>query len=204
MFKRTWGYFLLIMLVLTGLAGRLHSDSIPGKERRYLVNDLKITRADLIQSIKGLSSRQYNYRPAKGACSIRDYIYYLASAQDHLWRISKKVLEQRTGIRQKNESGIADKGLPFLKMDRSIEESELLSSKSIHFKNVNQAIELFKNVRDDQLRYVKTTTDNPKHYTVQTTNGYLDIFQVILLTSDYTRKAKDQIEQLKQHPNFPK
>ena len=32
MFKRTRGYFLLTLLVLTGLAGRKHTETLTGKE----------------------------------------------------------------------------------------------------------------------------------------------------------------------------
>lgn len=37
MFKRTRGYLLLILLVLTGLAGRTHTETLTGKERNQLL-----------------------------------------------------------------------------------------------------------------------------------------------------------------------
>ncbi|MFL5788794.1 MAG: hypothetical protein ACJ748_12120, partial [Flavisolibacter sp.] len=61
MLKRTKGYFLLTMLVLTGLAGRLHTDTLSGKERRFLISELKLTSSDFLLSIKYLTPRQLNY-----------------------------------------------------------------------------------------------------------------------------------------------
>jgi hypothetical protein len=37
MFKRTRGYLLLTLLVLTGLAGRKHNETLTGKEREQLL-----------------------------------------------------------------------------------------------------------------------------------------------------------------------
>jgi hypothetical protein len=37
MFKRTRGYLLLILLVLTGLAGRKHNENFTGKESNQLL-----------------------------------------------------------------------------------------------------------------------------------------------------------------------
>jgi hypothetical protein len=44
MLKRTKGIFLLILLVLTGFAGRISSDTISRQERRFLIEHLKIPR----------------------------------------------------------------------------------------------------------------------------------------------------------------
>ncbi|HEX2535578.1 MAG TPA: hypothetical protein VHK69_17670, partial [Chitinophagaceae bacterium] len=58
MFKRTNGYILLALLVVTGLAGRISSDTISSKERRTLTGQLKDTRNALVKSVKGLTAEQ--------------------------------------------------------------------------------------------------------------------------------------------------
>ena len=58
MFKRTKGYLLLTLLVLTGLAGNTHSNSLSGKERKVLVNHLKDSKTAFLKSVKNLSEDQ--------------------------------------------------------------------------------------------------------------------------------------------------
>ena len=45
MHKRTKGYTLLLLLVLTGLAGRQSTTTITSKERRFLIEELKESKS---------------------------------------------------------------------------------------------------------------------------------------------------------------
>src|SRR3982751_2395654 len=94
MLKRTKGYLLLTLLVLTGLAGNTHSNSISGKERRSLVNQLKDSKAALLESIEGLSDAQLNFKPAPDKWSVRECIYHLAVAENNLWTATSAALKK--------------------------------------------------------------------------------------------------------------
>ena len=71
MFKRTNGYILLTLLVLTGLAGRISMNTITSPERRLLIDHLKETKNTLVKSVKGLSEEQLNFKPAPDKWSIK-------------------------------------------------------------------------------------------------------------------------------------
>src|SRR3954467_15471326 len=93
MFKRTLGYLLLTMLVLTGLAGRMHTDILSGKERRTLVNELKSSRTALLLSAAGLSKKQLNFRKGKNRLTIRELIYQLASIEHSLRQMNQSIMQ---------------------------------------------------------------------------------------------------------------
>src|SRR3982751_4119986 len=100
MLKRTKGYLLLTMLVLTGLAGRFHTETLTNKERRILLQGIKEARAAFNESTSGLSKKQVNFRIAKSQPSIKDYIYQAVSAEQYFWSIAKDALVQKGAIRK--------------------------------------------------------------------------------------------------------
>ena len=61
MLKRTKGYTLLLLLVLTGLAGRISTTTITSKERRVAIDELKESKVAVLKSVKGLSEKQLNF-----------------------------------------------------------------------------------------------------------------------------------------------
>ncbi len=197
MFKRTKGYLLLTMLVLTGLAGRIHSGTLSGKERRTLVRELKTSRAEFIKSMEGLSGKQLNFRPAKNQLSVKECIYQLASIENGLWATVKTCLKQEA-----------------LKQGRSFSDYELSScilnqpyiipARKLKFKNVKEAVKLYKNESAETLKYVNTSTENIRAHVISTSAGNLDAYQLMFLSTIYTKHITDQINEIKASPNFPK
>lgn len=196
MFKRTKGYFLLTMLVLTGLAGRIHSTILTTRERHTLVTELKTSRTDFLKSVEGLSSKQFNFKANKKSPSIKDYVYKLVSVENNLWTSVKFVLDQETASVQKTFSN--NEALS------QVPQRKTLQCKEIKFKNPKEALKFYKNERAKMLRYVHTTTENVKGHVAQTSIGNFDAYQLLLLNSIYSNYYTQQIESIKAHPNFPK
>ena len=77
--RSKYGYLLLALLVITGLAGTIRSTSITSKERKLVASYLKDTKNKVLKSIKGLSKSQVNYKPSRDKCSIKESIYHAAA-----------------------------------------------------------------------------------------------------------------------------
>ena len=202
MLKRPKGYLLLTMLVLTGLAGRLHSDTLSGKERRFLINELKTSKSAFTESIEGLSIKQINFKPGKNKKSIKDCIYHLAFIQNNLWQITKNGLKKSTNTIQIKK--ISDTEVATL-LEHQLQDPELfISLKNGSVLSNEEAKKLLKDNRADLLRYIKTTTENVRSHMVQTPHGVFDAYQVMLMNSMYTNYFTRVIEHIKSNPNFPK
>ena len=199
MFKRTKGYILLTMLVLTGLAGRIHTDSLRGKERKLLVTEIKSDRNALLDEIKGLSAKQFNFQ-VHGA-SIKKCIQEQINYESNIWLACKNQLSKQVVLR--NNHAVTDN-----------EFQELLLSSTIHFdlppvhlkelKTPKEEITAIKKLKDEELKFSRTTTDNLHKYTLETNCGTLDIYQVMLLTSTFTKRTLEQIRSIKSSQHFPK
>jgi hypothetical protein len=195
MLKRTKGYFLLTMLVLTGLAGRMHTNILTTKERHALVVDLKTSRNDFLKTVETLTPKQLNFRENKTSPSIKTCIYKLVSIENNLWAMSQTALRQenpslkRTGTDEDLSSLVQQKGFQY---------------DAIKFKNVPEALKLYKTVRADILKYVHTSTENVRGHLTQTSIGNFDAYQLMLLNTIYCNHFVQQIEAIKHQQNFPK
>lgn len=197
MFKRTKGYLLLTMLVLTGLAGKIHSDTISGKERRTLTRELKASRTALMESIENLSARQLNFKPSKGQLSIKESVYQLTSIEYNLWSTAKKVLQQEA---LKGNKSFCDEDLNTLISTTT----PVIPVKKEKFKSIKDAIKIYKNDRLEMLKYINTSTANMRAYRIRTECGTLDPYQLLLLDGMYTRHFTKLINEIRSDPNFPK
>jgi hypothetical protein len=196
MFKRTKGYFLLTMLVLTGLAGRIHSNILTTKERLTLLSELKTSKNDVLKSVEGLSPRQLNFKTDKNESSIKECVYKLSSIENALWNSAKTSLKQDASSLQKTISN--DEELV------SFTEQKTFQCKELKFKNSKEALKFFKNNRSEMLKYVHTSTENVRAHVAKTCIGNFDAYQLMLLNTIYAKYYTQQIEEIKSNPNFPK
>ena len=82
MLKRTKGYTLLLLLVLTGLAGRLFTTTITSQERRFLLDELKESKAGVQNAIKGLTEEQLNFKTSPEKWSVKECLQHIAIKND--------------------------------------------------------------------------------------------------------------------------
>lgn len=196
MFKRTKGYFLLTMLVLTGFAGKIHTDTLSGKERRTLFKELKISRVEVTESIAGLSAKQLNFKISKDQVSIKDCIYRLAAIENELWMKANASLQQETAIKK---TVLNDEELVLV-----ISSNKPCENKAVKFKSVKEAMKLYKKNRNEMQKFLNTSTENARAHVAQTSFGNFDVYQLLLLNTILSDEYIRQIEKIKAHPNFPK
>lgn len=194
MFKRTKGYFLLTMLVLTGLAGRIHSDTLTTKERRQLVTELKSSRTDFTKSITDLSEKQLKFKAGKNALSIKECVFRVVAIEKELWTSAKTALKQENKPVSK---AVSDDAL-YVVPDEDFRGSEL------KFKTIKEALKHYKSNRQEMMKYVNTSTQDVRSHIAQTELGNFDAYQLIALSAMYCKYYTRQIEKIKATPNFPK
>ena len=195
MLKRTNGYLLLTLLVLTGLAGRLHTETLNGKERRHLIQELKTSRQELRVSVRGLSDQQLDFRSNPEQPTIRECMYALSSFETALWNTSKQALKNSASESPKREME-----------DGSLKEhiSLLLSTKPhIKFNSYEESLSRYYDTRAELLKFARTTTGNVRAHTANTSIGVLDVYQLMLLNSAATRYYVSKIREIRSHRKFP-
>jgi hypothetical protein len=206
MLKRTKGYLLLTLLVLTGLGGRIHSDSLSGKERRFLTSHLKETKTGLIKAVEGLTDAQLNFKPSAEQWSIKECVQHIALSEANLWTWAESTLKETPNPEKRNDIKVKDEEVVAKVSSREnrVKTTETLEPASSKWSSANEALEAFKESRGALLKYVKTTTEDVRSHVTQSHMGSIDVYQVMLLISAHTARHIKQIEEIKTAQHFPK
>jgi hypothetical protein len=206
MLKRTKGYTLLLLLVLTGLAGRLSTTTITSKERRFLIEELKNSKAAVQKSIKDLSEEQLNFKISSEKWSIKECLQHIALAENNLWNIAAGTLKKQANPDKKIEIKVNDQDvLNMVSMGgKKLQAPENFQPIKAQWKTSEEALDAFKNSRNDLIKYVKTSTDDMRSYVLQMPVGYIDAYQMLLYIAAHTQRHTRQIEEIKANPAFPK
>ena len=205
MHKKTKGYTLLLLLVLTGLAGRQSTTTITSKERRFLLEQLKESKAGIQKAVKGLSAEQLSFKVSTEAASINENLQEIAFTEVFLWNITNAALKHPSTAQFSNDAKITDEQiLAALIPNEKWELPESFQAEKLKWKTTESALETFKDQRADLIKYAKTSTDDMRNYAVKMPFGTVDAYQLLLYISAVTKHHELQIEEIKSNPAFPK
>jgi hypothetical protein len=192
MFKRTKGYFLLTMLVLTGLAGRMHTNTLSGKERRQLIHELKNDRTELIARLSGKTDQQLTAR-YKGGASIKDYIFRMANIEYNLWHVALSTLQQK----DTQSTFCPDQELlSNLQRSPEIYARQFIQVHPIDFTSIAEAMKVLQDHQEQMIKYLKTTTDDARHHSAPTSIGTIDAYQMMMVSAFYVEYYLKKIEEV--------
>jgi len=203
--RSNYGYLLLALLVITGLAGTITSTSISGKERKFAASHLKDTKNDVLKSVKGLSQAQLDFKAAPDRWSIKECAYHIAIAEKNLWQMLDENLKKPANPEKRPEIKMTDDQVINMMEDRSkkIKTTESFEPKNTPFNTLDEAMESFKSLRAGHIKYMKTTTEDLRNHVIQLRVGWIDCYQLCLFISAHSNRHTQQIEEVKADLNFP-
>lgn len=204
--KKKYGYILLASLIVSGLAGTPTNNSLHKKERKYVAELMKETKAELFSRIKNLSAAQLNYRPAPGKWTIKECIYHIALAEKELWNLMETALKSAAHPEKRSELTFTDEQLVQMMEDRNnrFQTTENLTPKNTNFRSSEQALSVFKDSRAEHIKYLKNTTEDLRNHMVQLSFGTLDCYQLCLMIASHSYRHALQIDEIKSSPGFPR
>lgn len=206
MLKRTLGRALLILLVVTGLAG-IENDTAPSKqERKTAVSLLKETRADVLNTIKGLSETQLNFKASPEKWSVKECMYHIAISEKNLWAMMECAMKSQANPEKRAEIKITDEQLIEMMEDRSskVKTVESFEPKSTPYQYLDDAVNAFKVMRSDHIKYMKSTTEDMRNHVVQMPFGWLDCYQLCLMIASHSNRHMQQMKEVIADTDFPK
>jgi hypothetical protein len=206
MLKRTKGRMLLALLVITGLAGTIHVDSLSLKERKLVLKEMKESKSETLQSVKGLSEHQLNFKVAPDQWSVKECMYHIAISEKNLWDLFEATMKSPANPDKRSEIKMTDEQLVKMMKDRSfkVKTAEPFEPKNTPYKTIDDAEIDFKTKRNDHIKYLRTTTEDLRNHVVQMPFGWLDCYQLCLMIASHSNRHTQQINEVKADPNFPK
>ncbi len=206
MLKITTSWGLVLLLALTSFTHPQHPDPLTEKERNVLITDLQETKKVFLESVKGLSEAQLNYKFAADAWSVKECAYHLALSENNLRQWADGAVKEPANGDKRKEIKTTDEALLTMVRDRSrkVKTSETFEPGKAKYENLEQALADFTAKRDALIAHIQTTQDDFRNHVVQGPFGFIDAYQVLLLLSAHTTRHTKQIEELKTSDGFPK
>lgn len=203
--RSKYGYLLLALLVITGLAGTVTSTSITAKDRKFAANNLRETKTEVLNGIKGLSRAQLNFKSSDGAWSVKQCAYRIAFAEKNMWQLLQETMRQPANPEKRAVRILGDEQL--IKMiedgNTKVENIGIPEPGKTPYKTVDEALESFKGARTEHIKYIKNTTEDLRNHLTKISLGWVDCYQLCLLMSAHSNRLMQRIEETKADPNFP-
>jgi hypothetical protein len=206
MLRRTFGRFLLTVLVITGLAGTINNTSISKPERKVAINLLKETRSEVLKSVKGLSAAQLDFKASPDKWSIKECMYHIAISEKNLWGLLEMTMKQPANPEKRSEIKMTDEQLIQRIEDRStkVKTMEPFEPKNTPYKSLDEAVTAFKDLRADHIKYMKSTTEDLRNHVVQMPFGMIDCYQLCLMMAAHGNRHRQQMDEVKAESGYPK
>jgi uncharacterized damage-inducible protein DinB len=195
------------VLLITAAASLAQAPTLTAEEREAAVKHLQGTHDAFLQSISGLSEKQWRFKPAPDRWSVAEVAEHITVAESGiLGLVQKQVMtapatpEKRAEVAGKDESIL--KNVP----DRShkAQAPEFLKPTN-RWANREDLTKAFEEARKTTIDYVKTSNDDLRdHFFAHPVFGTLDAYQWILLISAHSERHTKQILEVKADPSFPK
>jgi DinB superfamily len=168
---------------------------------------MKDTYKTLVQSVKGLSDAQLNFKAAPDKWSIKECVYHLAISETNLWQWIQGTVKSPANPEKRSEIKMTDEQLLAGVADRThkIKTQESFEPKNAKWNSLDEALAALKEERDQHIEFMKTTTEDMRsHVATETPLGPLDSYQLVILLSSHTTRHTKQIEEVKADPGYPK
>jgi uncharacterized damage-inducible protein DinB len=177
--------------------------SLTQSERDRAVEELLSSRNALLESVVGLTSAQWSYRPASGRWSIAECLEHVALAEDWYFElIAGKILSSPA---HKIEAPCDDFGVVEIMQDRSSKRTAWQNLQPSGRWSAEQALDRFTRSRARFISFTSTTSAPLReHFEPHRAAGLIDAYRWILLASGHVRRHIDQILEIKADSSFPR
>jgi hypothetical protein len=177
------------------------------EEREAALQSLQATHDAFLQSIAGLSEKQWRFKPAPDRWSVAEVSEHIAVSESAIFgMVQSKIMTSPATPDKRAEVAGKDEKILTMVPDRShkAQAPEFLKPTN-RWATRADTTKAFEDSRKATMDYVRTTDDDLRdHFLPHPLLGEMDAYQWILLISAHSERHTKQIEEVKADPNFPK
>jgi hypothetical protein len=176
-------------------------------ERSYLIEQLEISKKNMLASIEGLTEAQWKFKPAPNVWSVAECAEHIVLAEDYIFGASQQVLKTPVVARPANSNTEYDRKFVAGVQDRSHKltaPEPITPSSGGKFATPEDAAREFTARRDKTIAYVKSTEDELRVHVAPGPAGEIDDYQFLLLLASHSARHTLQIKEVQANPAYPK
>ena len=192
----------LFVILLTVLP--VFAQSITDEERAMTVSELERSRDMLDESVSELSEAQLNFKSSEEAWSIAECVEHLTISEKAFGDMLKGTLETEADPSRRSEVQVADGDLLNMIRDRSnkVQTSEPFEP-SGKFGTYKETLAALTGLRNAHIAYIDGTEDDLRNRYGELPFGTIDALQMVLFMSGHMERHTAQIQEIKEHSDFP-
>jgi hypothetical protein len=175
-------------------------------ERAYLIEQLELSKKNMLASINGLTPAQWKFKPAPAVWSVAECAEHLVLAEDFLFESMQQVLKSPAVPRPASSNSRMDHALVAGLQDRSKKATapEPIAPTGGKFATPADAAREFTARRDRTIAYVKSTQDDLRVHAAPGPVGPMDAYQFLLMIAAHAGRHTLQIKEVESNAGYPK
>jgi hypothetical protein len=187
--------------------GAATQPTLTPEERAAALKSLQATHDAFLQSISGLSEKQWRFKPAPDRWSIAEVSEHIAVSEGMILQlVQSKIMTGPATPDKRAEVKVTDVQILTVVPDRThkVQAPDFLKP-TARFATREDTVKAFEQARQATIDYVRTTNDDLRdHFAPHPMLGMMDAYQYILLISAHSERHTKQIEEVKTDPAYPK
>ena len=194
------------IIVTFSVVSTLCAGDLDSTARKTLLDHLNQSSSEFADSLKGLTSDQWNYKPGPEVWSVAECAEHIALSEDLLrGMVEKKVMAAPASPERVAERKTADDKVLKMITDRSFKAKapEVLRP-TRQFATPQAALQKFQQSREATVAFAKSQDELREHAAPHPALKELDAYQWLLYLSGHTMRHTAQIREVKASPGFPK
>jgi hypothetical protein len=197
--------YLILVVALTAMNFTTADSTLTAAERDTAAKFLEETKDNILKKVKGLSAAQLNYKATPETWSVAECVEHIAISENNIFGFCQTSLKEPADPSKRSEVKFTDDAVMKMIADRTnkVKTSEAFVP-SGKFGSFEGSLKEFKEKRESNIKYVKTTSDDLRNHYNDFPFGKLDAYQTILFMAAHSKRHTDQIHEVMANPSFPK
>ncbi len=183
----------------------LSAQGLTAEELKRASDHLKKTSAAFLAATDGLSTAQWNFKPAPTKWSVAEVAEHIAASEDFLMgMVHEKVMKAPARTEPANLKEIDDFVVTAIADRTSKVQAPEPLAPSNRFGSPDGSLKHFKESRAKTIAFLNATKDLRDHAIDSPLGKKLDAYQWLLFVSAHSERHTKQIAEVKSDPAFPK
>jgi len=194
--------FLFVAVLLCSVS--IRAQELTAADKQKALDYLESTKQDVLDSVKGLSPAQWNFKAAPDRWSIAECMEHIAAAEDYIRGWDENGVMKAPAVPGRDTAAI-DAGIIANVPERKTKVQAPGEIKpSNRYGSPEASIKHFTESRAQTEQFLKDTPDLRAHAADSPAGTKWDAYEFILLIAAHSERHTNQIKEVKADPNYPK
>jgi hypothetical protein len=201
--RKGWTGVIAILLAL-GCGAAARAQEVTQAEKDNALQYLESTKKNILETTKGLSAAQWNFKQGPERWSVAQVVEHIAAAEDMLRGLTTEKVMVAPAAPDRDVKHI-DEMVVAMVTDRTHKADAPEPLRPVNrFGSPDEALKHFVESRAQTEEFLKKTPDLRAHAVDSPLGPKLDAYEWVLFIAAHSERHTKQINEVKADPNFPK